>query len=413
MRNGLVGSSLRTVFGRLALGLVLPATAMGIAVGCSAKDDGPAPFAGAGVDSASSPETVAGRDAARGLLGLAPVSAAPSSTPATAEQKKSASRYEAVVTYLLVLLEQREPGALARYSIEMKSQDEKRIIPAYVGMRGKLERLAEDPALLEMIRKDPLFAGALKTQSSSIFGRVEIRDLPANIPNLGRGADGNYGDGNTGALAAAADSKGLFVLFPVDQLLKVERGEVIPDPESRLGAFAATRGYPVGSVGHAVHNAIGTIFLALGTYGEERIGRVFNSPEARALYNQPVESSAGALMAAIEQRYWANVAAEDSWSPGGQLGAAFSPAVRDFLQRNVFGSSGVLDGGAGTDSGADAGPPTDCGDKTDGFWCIGGGYMAYCKGGSIGGGCPCAACTTRGTPAACAAAPPPAACPVP
>ncbi len=409
MLKGLVvGSSLRTVFGRLALGLVLPVTAMGVAVGCGAKTDEPAPFGG--VESPNSPEAVAGRDAARGVLGASPVSAAPDGTPASEEQKKSASRYEAIVTHLLALLERREPGALARYAIEMKSKDVKRVIPSYVGMRGKLERLAEDPELLDMVRKDPLFAGALKTQSSSIFGRVEIRDVPGSIPSLGRGADGFYGDGKTGALQAAADTAGLAALSP--SLAQIDRGEVVPDPESRLGAYAATRGYPPGSVGHAVHNAIGTIYVLLGTYGEEKIGRVFNSTEARALYNQPVESQAGALMAAIEQRYWANVAAEDSWSPGGQLGAAFSPAVRDFLQRNIFGSSGVLDAGAGTDSGADAGPPTDCGDKTDGFWCIGGGYMAYCKGGSISGGCPCAACTGRGTAATCAAAPPPAACPV-
>lgn len=413
MLKGLVvGSSLRTVFGRFALGLVLPVTAMGIAVGCGAKNDEPAPFAGAGVESPESPETALGRAAARGILGVAPASATPDATPATEDQKKSAARYEAVVTHLLALLESREPGALARYSIEMKSRDEKRVIPAYVAMRGKLERLAEDPQLLEMIRKDPLFAGALKPQTTSILGRVEIRDVPASsIPNLGLGADGFYGDGKTGALQAAADTAGLAALSP--SLAQIDRGEVVPDPDSRLGAYAATRGYPPGSVGHAVHNAIGTIYVLLGTYGEEKIGRVFNSPEARALYNQPVESQAGALMAAIEQRYWANVAKEDSWSPGGQLGAAFSPGVRDFLQRNIFGSSGVLDAGAGTDARADAGPPTDCGDKTDGFWCIGGGYMAYCKGGGIAGGCPCASCTGRGTQATCSAAAPPAACPVP
>jgi len=411
MFHGLVGTSLRTSLSRIALGLVVPVAALGLAAGCGSTSNDPPPLGGGTADAPGVQATNEGRDAARGLLGLPPAAASNDGPAPTAEQRKSQDRYEAVVTYLLALLEKREPGALARYSVEVKSRDGARVIPAYVGMRAKLDRLAQDPELLEMVRRDPLFAGAIVAQSASTFGgRLELRDVTGGIPNLGRGADGFYGDGKTGALQAAADTAGLATLFP--SLAQVDRGEVVPDPESRLGAYAATRGYPPGSVGHAVHNAIGTIYVLLGTYGEEKIGRVFNSPEARALYNDPVESASGALMAAIEQRYWANVAAEDSWSPGGQLGAAFSPSVRDFLQRNIFGSSGTLDGGAPRADGGDAGPPTDCGDKADGFWCIDGGYMAYCKGGSIAGGCPCAACTTRGTRASCSASPPPAACPV-
>jgi hypothetical protein len=65
------------------------------------------------------------------------------------------------------------------------------------------------------------------------------------------------------------------------------------------------------------------------------------------------------------------------------------------------------------DGGGPALDPTDCGDKTDGWWCLGsGGYMAYCQGKQIAGGCGCAACTDGGTkaPTGCGGPPPPAAC---
>ena len=178
---------------------------------------------------------------------------------------------------------------------------------------------------------------------------------------------------------------------PWRTLEKIDRGELVPDPESRLGAYAATKGYPPGSVGEAVHNAIGTIYIALGNYGEERIGRVFNSAEARALYNHPVDSQAGALMAAIEERYWQNVRAEDAWSPGGQLGSAFSPAVRDFLQRNIFSTTPDPAGnGDSADGGGAELSKSDCGDKGDGWWCLdtggGTGWMVYCQGKQIASG---------------------------
>ena len=58
---------------------------------------------------------------------------------------------------------------------------------------------------------------------------------------------------------------------------------------------------------------------------------------------------------------------------------------------------------------------TDCGDKTDGWWCLdqgtGEGWMAYCAGKQIAGGCSCGSCSTAGVAAACSAPAPPAACP--
>ena len=76
--------------------------------------------------------------------------------------------------------------------------------------------------------------------------------------------------------------------------------------------------------------------MSLANYGQENIGRVFNSPEARALYNQPDASCAGRQMALLEYQYWQDVRAEDPLSPGGNLGSAFNPGVRDLLQRHVF-----------------------------------------------------------------------------
>jgi hypothetical protein len=81
---------------------------------------------------------------------------------------------------------------------------------------------------------------------------------------------------------------------------KIDQGEITPDASSRLGAYAATGRHAEGTVGYAVHNSIFCIYLLLGTVGEERIGEVFNSKEARALYDQPVSSSASRSIATIE-----------------------------------------------------------------------------------------------------------------
>lgn len=69
----------------------------------------------------------------------------------------------------------------------------------------------------------------------------------------------------------------------------------------------------------------------------------------------------------------------------------------------------------GADGGASGPSKTDCGDKSDGWWCLdlaeGAPWMAYCEGHQIVGGCGCASCTTAGVHASCSASPPPAACP--
>ena len=83
----------------------------------------------------------------------------------------------------------------------------------------------------------------------------------------------------------------------------INDGTTTSDPESRLGAYDATKGYAKGTVGNAVPNAIGTLYTAVGTYGEQKIGRVFNLPEARAMYDQPVDSEASLRLAQLEHEY--------------------------------------------------------------------------------------------------------------
>jgi uncharacterized protein YukE len=119
---------------------------------------------------------------------------------------------------------------------------------------------------------------------------------------------------------------------------RIERGTLTPSRTSRLGAYAATVGYPEGSVGHAVHRAIGTIYLTMGTVGEEQIGVVFNSAEARDLFDKPLNEQTSRRIAEIEFAYWRRVRDENALSTGGQLGSAFKPWFRDLLQRDVFGT---------------------------------------------------------------------------
>ena len=83
------------------------------------------------------------------------------------------------------------------------------------------------------------------------------------------------------------------------------------------------------------------------------------------------------------------------------------------LNPNGNGSGNGSGGGGGTTSSPTSGPAantpsqsflskSDCGDKTDGWWCLDTpGWMAYCSGNQIKSGCGCHACTTQGTPAPC------------
>lgn len=262
--------------------------------------------------------------------------------PQTATIK--ARRYEALVSHLLVLVEQKYPGQLDANLEGLSSKDPARVLAAHGWFDGAFDRVVNSPEMLSAVKGDPLFEGV---SIQSDLGGLQLENTGSgsgsgagsgNTNDIGKGPDGKYGDNRTGASGALEDAKdqqpGL--LDKLDTLSKIDRGELTPNPDSRLGAYAATAGYPPGTVGNAVHNAIGTIYGTFGTFGEENIGRVFNSPQAQALYNQPVDSDAGLQMATIENQYWNNVRQEDPWSPGGNMGSAFSPSVRNWLQKHIF-----------------------------------------------------------------------------
>ena len=121
----------------------------------------------------------------------------------------------------------------------------------------------------------------------------------------------------------------------ITDLRAIDDGSLVPDKNSRLGAYYATKGYERGTVGHSVHNAIGTIYAMLGTAGEEQIGKVFNSPEAKALYDHKVTSSSSRKIASMEVDYWKKMRKEKG-SFGGHLGSVFNPTARDWLQKQMF-----------------------------------------------------------------------------
>ncbi len=134
-------------------------------------------------------------------------------------------------------------------------------------------------------------------------------------------------------LKAASDAMSFQRLAELNQ---VDAGTASPNPSSRLGAYEATRGYAAGTVGYAVHNAIGVIYQALGTFGEIRIGDVFYSNEAKALMDLPLTAENSRRIAAMEFGYWAAENQKDPSNMGARLGASFSVQQRSFLQMYIF-----------------------------------------------------------------------------
>jgi hypothetical protein len=281
-----------------------------------------------------------GNKIAYGLLG----------TPGTiqATDPMDVQQRYAVARHIVAIVEQRQPGGIARMSADVQSGEATRVLKGMTWLGAILDETAGGNELVARVAADPLFAG-LKVQSLTEAEQSTLGLAGGGTSTGGLGADknGRYSDSRSGVKGAAEDLKDLpkppwtpagaiDAAQRVGTLGDVDAKRITPDPESRLGAYAATTGYPAGTVGNAVHNAIGTIYTTLGNYGQESIGRVFNSPEAQALYNQPVDSPAGRQMADLEHQYWENVRREDPLSAGGQLGSMASPAARDFLQRRVF-----------------------------------------------------------------------------
>jgi hypothetical protein len=301
--------------------------------GCKAEDD-----------ESSSAGAMSGGDIARGMMGV--------DRSAAADNPRASKLADALVAEI----EAEHPGRLAEVAADMRSHDRARVLGGKRALDAMIDAAAASPAMATRAAGGGGGGGASLVTSSRpldapLVGSSNVAPTPTQITcdvpkdangnpvHLGQ-VDGRYGDDRTGISGAARDA--LDIPVPgstpiyVAALNKVDSGSLKPDPESRLGAYAATGGYPSGTVGSSVHTAIGTIYATLGDYGGEKVGRVFNSPEAKSLLGQPVDSCAGLVIAKLEHQYWSDVAAEDSFSAGGQLGAAFNPTVRNFLQVNVF-----------------------------------------------------------------------------
>jgi hypothetical protein len=282
-----------------------------------------------------------GRRVATAVMGINP------DAPLSANVRMA--RYQTVASYIVAEIDRHEPDYFGSLGREIDSKDADRMQRALVVLDAKLTDTAASRVLTARISQDPLFtdgSGTVRVKSEGAGGGGGgggSTGGSGQTPDVGKGADGKYGDDRTGPMGAAKDLSDLnTALGPLSRggreqtLADIDAGKTTPNPDSRLGAYDATKGYPPGSVGDSVHNAIGEIYKDLGDYGQENIGRVFNSDEAKALYGDPVDSDSGRKMAEIEHQYWQNVKSEDPWSMGGQLGSAFNPAARDWLQRNWF-----------------------------------------------------------------------------
>lgn len=157
---------------------------------------------------------------------------------------------------------------------------------------------------------------------------------------VGGSSNGRSGSSMLSNVASALDAASILnpMTAPITlgrraaNLAMVESGAVTPDRSSRLGAFRATAGNERGTTGRAAHNAIGGIYLALGTFGQDQIGNVFNSSQARELFDQPLSNGSSRRLATVEHGYWDRQRRESGTS-GGYMGSAFSPAARDTIQQ--------------------------------------------------------------------------------
>lgn len=175
------------------------------------------------------------------------------------------------------------------------------------------------------------------------FRRSDLHALLwRTIPDMAEGDDrtGFFGYVQDQAtLARVIAGAGIGAAFRMQTLRDVAARRTQPATHTRLGAFAATSGYPQGTVGYAVNRAIGLLYVSLGTYGEERIGTVFSRASAIRYYNDPVQGPSSERVARMEYDYWSRVKREDPWSPGANIATAFDPQTRDWLQREVFSRS--------------------------------------------------------------------------
>ncbi len=128
----------------------------------------------------------------------------------------------------------------------------------------------------------------------------------------------------TQALEALRAQTGAQAAQRIDELNAVDDGVMHPNPTSRLGAYEATRGYPPGTVGFAVHSAFGAIYQVMGAVGENEIGNVANSNAAKLLYALPLSDENSSRYSELEYGYWTTEYNRDPMNLGARIGAALS-----------------------------------------------------------------------------------------
>ena len=133
-------------------------------------------------------------------------------------------------------------------------------------------------------------------------------------------------------LASLAIAPGFTLGRRAAELIGVRTGLINPPDDSRLGAYEATRGHERGTVGRGANNSIGAIYMLMGTYGQDRIGNVFNSQQAQQTLPHSVRSSANGELARTEFGYWQNQR-DTQGTEGGVMGSLFSPTVREGIQQ--------------------------------------------------------------------------------
>jgi hypothetical protein len=287
----------------------------------------------------NSSEAIFGRYIVSAMLGSEAYSLDTDST----QMPETPTLIDTIVNHIITIAETKEPGSMAEFGAALQADSLDKRLEAWENMRDRIEEITEGPELAMALMQEPLFVSQMQPINILENLGVNVRGIRINkgacsgpIPDVGE-VDGSYGGKGKGIMGVIEGAYQLTEESKEDNaamLAIIESGlGGAPDPDSRLGAYYATRNYGPNTVGRAVHRAIGAIYLALGPTGEEKIGRVFNSEAAKALYEHPVTSSSNLCMAEIEHQYWANVKTENPYSFGGTLGRAFSPRVRACIQK--------------------------------------------------------------------------------
>lgn len=107
------------------------------------------------------------------------------------------------------------------------------------------------------------------------------------------------------------------------------------DQYGRLGAMLAAKDFKHDQVGYGVYPSIRLIHLLFGNFGQQHIGRIFNSPEAQAIMKKPRTTENHLELGKMEYDYWISQLGKGDTFPDElmiKFGAAVNPEWRAFIQ---------------------------------------------------------------------------------